>query len=115
MSGYYLAIAHQERRRAILMHALEDMDMYDLAELDKGRFDYADIRLDHWEEYLLRLNNYFLHSGDCMTCLSQGESEEVVKGTQGETAMFECTDCDGKGFSRVHPTYKRSMALGVTQ
>lgn len=113
-SGYYLAEAYQARRRAILLSALEEMDQFDLESLDEGRFDYNDIRDDHWEEHLLRLNNWFLNSGDCMTCLSQGESEELIRDTEGESAVFQCTDCDGKGYSRVHPRYKRDMSLGIT-
>ena len=110
--GYHLLEAQQEKRRAYINKAIEFMSEMerDCLEEDaieafaKGEQPY-DMSRNFNIEDASELQNFFNHLKDfyvdrhfCFSCAGQGEREEIVAGTSGETASFECTTCNGKGW-----------------
>ena len=110
--GYHLLEAQQEKRKAYITKAIDYMselerdcleeDAIEAFATGEQPYDMShNFNIDdasQLQHFFNHLKDFYVDRNFCFSCAGKGEREEIVKGTSGETASFECTTCNGKGW-----------------
>ena len=120
--GYHLLEAQQAKRKAYITKAIDYMselerdcleeDAIEAFATGEQPYDMShNFNIDdasQLQHFFNHLKDFYVDRNFCFSCAGQGEREEIVAGTSGETASFECIACNGKGWI---PDQEHSQAI----